>query len=123
MPNEIILYGAEETGISAILTACSMIVLVFMLLLKVASVSSMGKLYEYYHIFTTLTLSIIMYFLVFVGQLINQTVTFNVYLLLSTGLFSTIVVLTIAEVFVMMGDKIIKGVKPRNTIDRTRKRT
>lgn len=116
---DIVLYGAEETGISAIFMAIGIICLIFLLLLKVASLSSGGRIYEMYHIFTTFVFAIICFFFVIVGQLINQTITFNVYLMFCIGIFSAVVLLTVAEVILMFASKAVTG--DRRRIDRSPK--
>lgn len=117
---DIVLYGAEETGISAVFMAIGIIGLIFLLLLKVASLSSGGRIYEMYHIFTTFVFGILCFFFVIIGQLINQTITFNVYLLLCIGIFSAVVLLTVAEVILMFASRAVTG--DRRRIDRTERK-
>jgi NhaP-type Na+/H+ or K+/H+ antiporter len=95
--DEIIIYGAEEIGISAVITAVAMFILIAVLIAKVINVMSAGQWYESKHIWTTLILGLIFYFMVLVGALINQTVTFAVYLHFSTGLISIIGFFTVIE--------------------------
>lgn len=101
---EIVIYGAEESGISAVVTAIFMFALIGILLLKIMNVIKLGELYEVMYAIAGFVVGLISFFMVLIGLLINQTVTFAVYLYFSIALISVITFFFVIEMILNLAN-------------------
>ena len=106
---DVVIYGAEESGLSAVMTGIFIFILMGVTILKFLNVLKMGMFYEPAFIFVTYVLNLFCFFFILVGTMLTQSTTFAVYLWFATGLVMLGSIFFVVEIIIYLGNKATGG--------------
>ena len=106
---DIVVYGAEESGLSAVMTGIFIFILIAVVLVKFLNILKLGMFYEPAFIFVTYVLSFLCFFFILVGTMLTQSTTFAVYLWFATGLIGLGSIFFVVEIIMYLGNKATGG--------------